>query len=188
MATNYRNPEAEFGDFIRAQGLVLDEPPIMDGRVHRISAEEGRRGNKDGAYKGYLDGLPSGWVTNYRNGDEVQKWSAERERASTAQSSPEDQAARRARWRVQQAQREAQAQADFRKAASLSQEIWESLSSEPVNPDRTYLHRKQVANLGVRFAGDDVVVPVRDIDGQLWSLQTIKADTQAAGGSAGMCM
>jgi phage/plasmid primase-like uncharacterized protein len=179
MAPTYRDPEAEFGDFIRAQGLVLEGSPIMDGRVHRLSAEEGRRGNKDGAYKGYLDGRPSGWVTNYRNGDAVRKWSAERERSSTPQMSPEDQAARRARWKVQQAQKEAQAQADYRKAAALSQAIWDELSLEPVNPDRTYLHRKQIANLGVRFAGDDVVVPVRDIEGAIWSLQTIKADTQA---------
>ncbi len=175
MATIYRDAEAEFGDFIRAQGLVLNDLPVMDGRVHRVASEEGRRGNKDGAYKGYLDGRPSGWVMNYRNGEDLQKWSAER----TAPIPPADQAAQRARWKVQQAHKEAQAQAEYRKAADLSQEIWASLNTEPVNADRTYLHRKQVQGLGVRFAGDDVVVPVRDVDGKLWSLQTIKADTQA---------
>ena len=39
-----------------------------------------------------------------------------------------------------------------------------------------YLEKKQAGAFGVRFDGDSLVIPMRDADGKLWSLQTIKAD------------
>ena len=49
-----------------------------------------------------------------------------------------------------------------------------TLAEEGQSP---YLHEKQVEAFGVRFDGDSVVVPMHDAEGKLWSLQTIKANT-----------
>ncbi|MDB2414889.1 DUF3631 domain-containing protein [Rickettsiales bacterium] len=38
----------------------------------------------------------------------------------------------------------------------------------------SYLKKKKAENHGVRFLGDSVVIPVKDINGKLWSLQFIK--------------
>jgi len=50
---------------------------------------------------------------------------------------------------------------------------WNGLAETGASP---YLEKKQVEAFGVRFDEDAVTVPMRDADGKLWSLQTIKED------------
>lgn len=163
------HPERDFGDFIRAQGLDLEGDPQMDGRIHRLPAIKGKPSNKAGAYKGYLDGRPNGWVRNFLDGGEIVKWRAER----AERLPPEQQAQRNAELKAKMARQAAEKQRQFELAAQRNERRWNSLASTPGNDGQTYLDRKQVPALGVRFDGNDVVVPVRDIDGKLWSLQTI---------------
>ena len=47
------NPCREFGEVLRAAGLVIEGDPIMDSQIHRVPVAGGRSGAKDGAYSGH---------------------------------------------------------------------------------------------------------------------------------------
>ena len=64
-------------DAMRKAGLVLDGPPVLDGRMHRVPVEGARSGKKDGAYVGDLIGMPSCWFQNHVTG-EKNTWHASR--------------------------------------------------------------------------------------------------------------
>lgn len=68
------SPADEFAQTLRQAGLIVEEP-VMDGQIHRVPVENGKAGNKDGAYCGYADGRPNGWGQNYKSGEQV-KWIA----------------------------------------------------------------------------------------------------------------
>jgi phage/plasmid primase-like uncharacterized protein/uncharacterized protein (DUF927 family) len=66
-------------------------------------------------------------------------------------------------------------QEDQRAAAARSvQAQWENLPPAPA--DHPYLMLKQVRPHGIRIKAGSLVVPLRDIAGQLWSWQTIDAE------------
>ena len=56
---------------------------------------------------------------------------------------------------------------------------WEGLSDLPPSGQNAYLARKGVEAHGVKFDGERLVVPVRDVDGKIWSVQTISPDEGA---------
>lgn len=82
-------------------------------------------------------------------------------------------AARRAKMAALRKQREeAEAQAQ-EEAAIKALNQWHMLAEAGESP---YLHKKQVEAFCVRFDGDSIVVPMRCVEGKLWSLQTINAE------------
>ena len=68
-------PEEEMMKVALEAGLRPGGSLILDGKIHRVPVEGGRPGNKDGAYCGYLDGVPNGWAMNHKTGDML-KWVA----------------------------------------------------------------------------------------------------------------
>ncbi len=56
--------------------------------------------------------------------------------------------------------------------AERAKGIWEKLPKEGRSP---YLDRKKVKAYGIRFSRGSIVIPIRGIDGVLWSLQFISA-------------
>ncbi len=70
------SPVEEFAQRLQEAGLILDGSPIMDGEVHRVPVEGGKPGAKDGAYCGYGDGRPAGWLRNFKTGEHTIKWHA----------------------------------------------------------------------------------------------------------------
>lgn len=137
------SPQRDFGDFIRAQGLELDGDPEMDGQIHRVPVVGGKPTNKAGAYKGYMDGRPSGWVRNFRNGGEIEKWRAEQVMSPSAQVTPE----LRATLREKQAQRAAETLASETAVAGAAQALW--AESPLATPKNAYLQRKGLSDQGL---------------------------------------
>ncbi|HAI29883.1 MAG TPA: hypothetical protein DCM48_10105, partial [Thalassospira sp.] len=70
------SPEQEFAEALKENGLILDGPPTMDGKWHRVAVEGDRKGQKSGSYRGFLEGLPAGNITNYKSGQDPVKWVA----------------------------------------------------------------------------------------------------------------
>ena len=164
------NPAEQFAAAIRASGLRLDGPPQMDGELHRIPAEGDKGRERSGAYTGYLDGHPAGFIQNHRTG--VKKtWRATGQAAALGARDRAQLAAEvaqkrhdRAREREQQAERVAQ-QVDA---------LWSAATPAEAHP---YLAKKGVQAHGIRQDTDGrLMVPVRDADGRIWSLQRIGDD------------
>ncbi len=76
-----QDPTLEFSMVLESAGLVLNEPPMMDGKIHRVKTVDDKSGKKSAAYAGFNDGHPTGWYQDHRNHSEPQKWSASMEQS-----------------------------------------------------------------------------------------------------------
>lgn len=166
------DPVQQFGEALREAGLVLDGQPKMDGKLHRTSAEGGKRGNKDGAYVGYLDGgLPSGFIQNFRTG-EKRTWSARGVNISPAQMERLQQQAQ-----IQRAQRDKEISRRQEHISSRVTELYRRLPN--ATSANGYLGRKSVTKVFPGMKEDRkgrLVIPLQDVDGKIWSLQRIGAN------------
>jgi phage/plasmid primase-like uncharacterized protein len=160
--------KAEFAVAIKRAGLVLDGDPVMDGTFHRVPVSDGKGTRKDGAYIGFADGRPSGHIENFKSGHK-EPWTAEGVQFSAAERAQSAEQMRQAKT-----QRTDRLSAQHESAAHRVAKRWTSLTEPGTDAaSNPYLARKGVTAHGVRFDGDVLVVPARDIDGKLWSLQNI---------------
>jgi len=170
MATPDTDPKAEFAVAIRRAGLILDGEPVMDGQLHRLAVVDGKPRAKDGTYVGFLDGRPAGFIQNFRSGTR-ETWTTEGKELT-----PEERAHLASHAQLAKLQRAADLSVQHQTAAEKVQAKWDRLPETPAKGENAYLARKGVPAYGVRFNGDKLVVPARDADGKLWSLQTIAAE------------
>jgi putative DNA primase/helicase len=166
------DPTAAFLKELREVGLVVEEP-IMDGKLQRVPVEGKGKGNRDGAYVGYLDGRPSGFIQNFSTG-ETRKW-----KLDGPELSPEDKArlAAEAASKLQQRAKDLEQQHD--EAARTATARWDRAPEMQPGEHTPYTTRKQVEAYGVRREGQNMLVPVRDIDGKLWAVQTVFPEKKA---------
>lgn len=161
--------EKQFHDALVAADLVVDGTPIMDGKWHRTTVTTSRKTKAlKGAYIAHLDDeVPNGYIQNFDNGYKA-PWFPEgliltdEQRRQYESRAAENRAAR---------EREL-AEAQGRVAARCAKK-WASLPDVENHP---YLDRKGVEAFGLKVQGDNLVTPVHDADGKIWSLQYIPAD------------
>lgn len=151
---------------------VRPEEPIADrlgGDLIRFRCEGDGKGKRNGWACLYLDGRPAGAFGNYRLGVRL-RWKAE-----DGQSwSPDELAERRREWREAARKRDAQRQDAQAAAAQQAERLW--ASGAPASPSHPYLVRKDMVGEGLRQSGNRLLVPMRDIQGQLWNVQRIAPD------------
>ncbi|MEG6502659.1 MULTISPECIES: zincin-like metallopeptidase domain-containing protein [unclassified Desulfovibrio] len=166
------SPQEEFALALKQVGLDLDgKAPIMDGAIHRVPLLGGNRGELDGAYCGFLDERPAGWMQNFSSGEKA-KWMA----SGHALSKEEIDAQREeiAQKQVERAEQRLQAQ---KEAAEMSQAAWDM--GNEAHEDHPYLKAKGVPPIGLHENWAGVLhIPVRNVDDELRGLQTIDADGQ----------
>lgn len=160
----------QFADACREAGLMLDGPPIMDGKWHRTGVDTAKNAKaKQGVYIGHLDGdRPNGYIENKLTGFAT-PWSVQGVVLSAEQRERYDRLARESSERRAQEMRAAQD-----RAAEVSRKTWDRLQPAA---SHAYLTRKQVLPFDVRLDRDALVIPMRDVDGKIWSLQRIFADS-----------
>lgn len=172
------DPQSEFLDALTSGGLVLDGLPVMDGRRHRVAVADGKKGNKDGVYRGFLDGVkPGGWFINYHraeNDKDITRW-----RASSGGAGKADPLARvhiRAVMRQSQDDFAREQAALYARQTAKAKALYERLPA--ADPAHGYLVRK-----GITVADDvrqtrngALVVPFGDADGAFRTLQYIPPD------------
>lgn len=163
------NPCREFGEVLRAAGLVIEGDPVMDGQIHRVPVAGGRSGAKDGAYSGHEDGHPNGWWQNYRSGERG-KWLATGHVLTS-----EAKAILRKESAEKLADREELRKEDQARAMKRAYAKW--MNAEPASPDHPYLTRKGVAAYNLRQdKHGNLMVPGYDEHGRIQTLEYINKD------------
>ncbi len=154
-----------FKEAASALGLVLDGEPIADGKIHRVAVADKPRGRAGwyvlhrpaharsfGAFGRWDHGAAHhAWVDG---GDSASPTAAERAAIAAAKRSAADR--QRRAWQ---------------RTAGRARELWESAA--PASPEHPYLRAKAVPAGPLRQLGDKLLVPLRDEEGKLWSLQLI---------------
>lgn len=154
----------QFRAALHARDIVPPEPIVADGRLHRCHAA-GRGGRGDAAYLLHLDGIPAGGLENWRDGLGWQTWRCELARALTD-------AERHnlvERSRAARAERDRDTAARHAAARATAARLW--AAAVPATADHPYLTRKGVQPFGLRVWRGVLLVPVRDLAGELHSLQ-----------------
>lgn len=153
---------AELFDEMRLKGF---EPPanLAPGRVVRFPGVGKMRGTNGWArvFDDCLGAVYGDWAI----GDD-HVWQASRNRQQTAAEAAAFAAAVEAARRERTALRHREAV----EAANVAQAAWESAAECTEHP---YLTRKGVKAHGLRVLNGDLLVPMRDVDGKIWSYQAI---------------
>ncbi len=174
---------AQFCDALQRRNIIPPEGIIGDGKLRRCDAE-GRNGKDDAAYLLHLDGIPAGGFENHRDGLGWENWRVDMGRP-LAFAEVE---AHRAKVVAMQAEREADELRRRAEARERAAAIWEAAA--PADDSHPYLARKGVRAHGLRLHKGALVVPMRDTDGALHSLQFIAEDgtkRYLTGGRIGGC-
>ncbi len=175
------NPIEQFRDAIQASGLTPPETIEADGILRRF-ASNGKRGDDSGRYLLHLDGIPAGWIGDYRTGLS-QNWRADVGRDLT----PAEQTAHRAK--VEAMRREREADETRRRAEAAATAAMILTPATPATDDHAYLVRKGIRANGALLHQGKLVIPMR-ADGEVHSLQFIGADGDKrflAGGRVAGC-
>ncbi len=162
--------QAEFADALHRAGLRPKGAPIMDGRKHRVPVEGDKRGRLSGTYIGHLDGYPAGYIHNFKTGDEI-RWKASR---AYREMTPEQRAQEQVRVDAERANRDSERQHRESVTAHRAVAIWNRARPARAHP---YLTSKGVGSYGLRQdARGNLLVPMRDVAGKLWGVQSISPE------------
>ncbi len=140
-------------------------PPIQPGKMHRFPGIGKKRSNK-AAYAKLFDDCRGGVFGDWASGF-TEAWQAGNQDDLT----PQDKA--RFKREIEQAkrQREKEQRQQHQQAAIQAREKWDT--AKPETGTHKYLINKQIQAHGARTNGYQLLIPIRNIDGVLQSLQTI---------------
>lgn len=165
--------EREFIDFLDRIGIppANDVDIVADGTKRRFRIAGDKARERNGEYCLYGDEHPAGWAKSYsaKHGVEFEKWFAGKEAPADFN---EEYFRRRERLAVERA---AEIQRKMESSAKNASRLLEAMT--PVKPDHQYLKRKGIGTGflpdGIGQIGSDIVVPLRDVSGQVWNRQAI---------------
>lgn len=160
----------EFADALRLAGLIVRGAPVMDGKQHRVDVEGDKKGRKSGMYIGHLDDYPAGFIRNHKSGEEI-RWKASRPTSGMSQA---DRDAFRERIQRERDARDTERRRQEGVVAQQATAMWNRAQPARSHP---YLIRKGVAAHDVKAdRRNNLLVPMRDAAGKIWSIQTIDQD------------
>lgn len=168
-ALSHSELEKQFHDALVAAKLVIKGTPVMNGEWQRTTVSTSSKATAlKGAYIANLDDeVPNGFIQNFDTGYSAPWYPdglilTDEQRRKYERQAAENKAIR---------ERELADAQD--KVATLCAKKWASLPDLESHP---YIERKGVEIFGLKRQGDNLVTPVRDVDGKIWSLQYIPAD------------
>lgn len=164
------SPQEEFAHALENSGLDLrGKTPIMDGQIHRVPLIGRNGGDLDGAYCGFLDERPAGWIQNFSAGEKT-TWVATGHTLTKEQIE-----AQRAEIARKQEERQRLVLEQQQKTAREAHAEW--IAHDWASADNPYLLAKGVPAFGVREDVDGtLLVPVMTVDKELRGLQTISPE------------
>lgn len=153
---------------MRAAGLALPAKIEADGELHRFPTN-GKHSDDSGWYILHTDGVPAGIFGCWRAGVS-HPWRADIGRELT----PAEKQTHRKQLDAINAAHKAEAIKRHTEAATKAAGIWER--AQQASPDHPYAARKGVSVDGLREHKGLLVIPMRDANGALFSLQFIGPD------------
>ncbi|MCL2872596.1 MAG: DUF927 domain-containing protein [Betaproteobacteria bacterium] len=156
----------DFIEVARARGLVI-EHVNTDGRLQRVPVEGKPKTDKTGWYC-YHGGGDRAYA-NFGRWDESPEFETWIDRSNEPLTVAEKKAIQETRQAIRK-----EAEAGYANAAESARRVFDSAA---MNADHhSYLQKKGVKAFGVRADGDSLLIPLRDAEGVLWSLQRILPD------------
>ncbi|MCP4995267.1 MAG: hypothetical protein GY934_16040 [Gammaproteobacteria bacterium] len=157
---------SDYRDAMLDAGLI---PPqyITPGKINRFPGADKKQSNTAG-WCMLFDDLAGGVFGDWSTGLQVVWQASSAKKISQHERHRLDNSIAAARQQRRQEQDQ-----QHQDASKRSMELW-GLSREPLW--HQYLKRKRVLPLGIHQKDQLLLVPVRDINGRLWSIQTINQD------------
>lgn len=159
------DPISQFKQVMLAVEIVPPQQIIADGAIHRCATSH-KSNDRAGWYALHLDGVPAGIVGNWRTGIR-QTWHADIGRQLTRREKQDFQR-KIEQLTLERARERAQCHAE---AANSARKYW--ALSQSASPEHPYLMKKQVGPHNLRQNVDVLLVPLRDVNGNLLNLQYI---------------
>jgi putative DNA primase/helicase len=161
-----RQPTTPFSESMAAHGLHCSDNLVPDGKIHRFHVNGDKPGSKNGFYILYGDGLPAGSYGSWKL-NQTFTWCGKSEKSLTENE--------RVKWQEQIAKAKAARDQELKRihleAQKRAKAEWEN--AKPVK-EHPYLKAKDVKSYSLREDNKGrLVIPIRDIEGTLHSLQTI---------------
>lgn len=144
---------------------------LRDGKVSRYELEEGKKGNSNGALCVYAnDSKPAGWFWSWADGIK-QCWTSFDASALT----DAERKAMKARQAEVNRQRDEEQKRVWAEVAAKAQKLWDS--GRPAKAgEHAYLKTKGVKPYGIKSLRQLLMVPARNIEGHIATIQFINAD------------
>ena len=165
---NEREIVAEFRQAMSGAGLRTSTRIVPDGEIQRFHVEGDRKGSRNG-WAVLHDDPPAGAFGSWKS-RRKDTWSAKGARALTPVERD------RMVTRIQEdCERHEKELAERRtRGAQRAREEWEG--AKPAEPTHPYLAEKGVEPHGLKQAGSVILLPLRDVNGDLHGLQRIYED------------
>lgn len=165
------DPRAALVSAIRDAGIAIDEPEriVADGHLVRFHVEGDRRGSRNGWAVLFDDAAGVAASFGHWKSGASGTWRMGRGRLTEAERARLHEATAKV-MRQHEAERARAAE----RAAARAVKLWsQAVQPDPLHP---YLVKKKTKAHGIRQLNDKLVVPLRDADGKVWSLEFIAPD------------
>lgn len=163
------NPD-DFRKALLLAGLaMLKGDLIADGVLHRYQVEGDKAGSKNGWYVLHADAEPFGAFGSWKTGQSETWYPLSADIMTEAQRK-----ALSARIAAAKLARDAEQAAVYATARRRAQGLWEK--AKPADGEHAYLVKKSVPAYGLKLLRQQLVIPLRDVEGTLHSLQFIGED------------
>ena len=177
------DPAVEFKEVLEKNGFVIEGLPILDGKVHRIDVADKREGNQNGWYRGYSDGRPNAIFGDHSKGQNNAK-NAERWKSMSSDFSTGFDPVKATELQKEYEAKKAAAEKELLAAQLKTADLLEKeFAAAPAASDRhPYLVDKGVKNYDLKTdKRGNLLIPLRDINGKLWTVQRIGAKNKQTG-------
>jgi len=148
-------------------GLPCELEFIPDGFIHRFKVEGDKNGSRNGWYVLFCDIVPAGAFGNWKTG-QSETWSMKPKEHLTGR----EQQTWRHSMKDAKKKRAQEQQKIHLEARKKAKRIWQSATVNPAH--HPYVNEKQIIPHGIKQRGKTLVIPLRDSDGTLQSLQFIE--------------
>ena len=159
LGMNQLNDSEELRQAMCDRGIDCRDPIQADGQIHRFSHQA--HGDKDYWYVFYGSaGAFGDWSRDIK-----EKWSTNQDKLTFEERKIIQKQIREAQAKVQE-----EVELRHKEVAQQAKSLWDQAQSEGCSE---YVVRKKVDPIGLRFHDSTLIIPLRDGDGKLWSLQYV---------------